>query len=323
MSSRLIVFSGLSGSGKTTIAGELAQRLGAAYLRIDTIERGLEELLSIRVQGEGYRLAYRIAADNLRRSLDVVADCVNPWELTRGEWEAVATKYGARCVNVEVRCSDEAEHRRRVETRVPDIAGLRLPTWEEVRRRDYQAWTRARILVETSGRSVDDCVDALLAELEAPRSRRTAEEGAKVGTGAPGGETDLCALIESMEPELCDTDYMFVTVSGEGIDYAALRPWAIVREREGTTLILERGLAVSSGLTLSPTFKRITLNVHSSLQAVGLTAAVAGALARAGISANVVAAYYHDHVFVPAVRSEEALGILESLSAEGISSSIS
>lgn len=75
----LISFSGLPGSGKTTIATELARRLGAAYIRIDTIERGLEELCSVKVRGEGYALARRIAADNLRLGLDVVADSVNPW----------------------------------------------------------------------------------------------------------------------------------------------------------------------------------------------------------------------------------------------------
>jgi uncharacterized protein len=130
-------------------------------------------------------------------------------------------------------------------------------------------------------------------------------------TGA--GETDLRRLIESMEPELDEAEYVFATAGDRPEALASLDPWAVVKEREGTTLVLERPRAAAAGLPGAPSFRRITLNVHSSLEAVGLTAAVSAALARAGISANVIAAFYHDHVFVPASRAEEALEILRDL----------
>ena len=306
----MLSFSGLPGSGKTTIATELARRLGAAYLRIDTIERGLEELCSVKVRGEGYALARRIAADNLRLGLDVVADCVNPWELTRREWEAVARDCGAECLDIETVCSDVDEHRRRVESRVADIPGLRLPTWEEALEREYQAWEGERILVETSGRAAVDCVDELLAAVE----RRRAPKGSASGPqGAlAGGETDLERLLWSMEPALSAEEYVFDLVVEA--DPRAAGAWATVREDEGLTLILEKRRAERLGLRSEPSFKRITLRVHSSLEAVGLTAAVSSALAREGVSANVVAAYCHDHVFVPSLRADEAVEILKRLS---------
>src|SRR5262249_59300009 len=87
----LYIFSGLPGSGKSTLAQLLAVRVGAAYVRIDTIEQALRDVCSIDVQGEGYRLAYRVTADNLRLGLSVVADSCNTLELTRRHWEHLAT----------------------------------------------------------------------------------------------------------------------------------------------------------------------------------------------------------------------------------------
>lgn len=160
----LYIFSGLPGSGKTTLARLVAQRLHGAYLRIDTIEQGLRDLCSVDVQGEGYRLAYRIAADNLRLGVSVIADSCNPIELTRHEWEQVALETQARHLNIEVICSDTHEHRRRVETRMGTVPGMKLPTWAEVENREYHDWTVDRIVVDTS-RSVADCMDELLSAL--------------------------------------------------------------------------------------------------------------------------------------------------------------
>lgn len=92
---RLYIFSGLPGTGKTTLAQGLARQIGACHLRIDTIEQGLRDLCGCRVEGEGYRLAHRIAQDNLRLGLGVIADAVNPWPLTRQEWQQVAIAVGA------------------------------------------------------------------------------------------------------------------------------------------------------------------------------------------------------------------------------------
>ena len=159
----LYIFSGLPGSGKTSLARRLAQHLSCAYLRIDTIEQGLRDLLSAHVEAEGYHLAHRIASDNLRVGSSVVADSCNPLELTRREWEQVAREAGVRHVNIEVACSDTREHRRRLGARTSDIPGLKLPRWDEVRSRTYEPWTVERIVIDTAGRPIEDSLIELLA----------------------------------------------------------------------------------------------------------------------------------------------------------------
>lgn len=143
----------------------LAQRVSAAYLRIDTIEQALRDLCSFEVEGEGYRLSYRIASDNLSLGISVVADCCNPIELTRRGWEQVALQAQADYVNIEVTCSDARAHRERVETRISTVSGLRLPTWSEVKNREYHEWTVERIVIDTADRSEIECVDDLLSAL--------------------------------------------------------------------------------------------------------------------------------------------------------------
>ncbi len=161
----LFVFSGLPASGKTTLARRVAQHRRAVHLRIDTIEQALRDLCHVQVEGEGYRCAYRIAADNLALGLDVVADSCNPVTLTRHEWNQVAESCGAQSVNIEVICSDAAEHRLRVESRISDIPDLRLPTWDEVRQREYHDWVSDRIVIDTAGASVGSCAQSLIASI--------------------------------------------------------------------------------------------------------------------------------------------------------------
>jgi predicted kinase len=163
----LIAFAGLPGAGKSTIARAVARRLGAAYLRIDSVEQALRSggTLPAGVVVEGYAVAYAVAADQLAVGLSVVADAVNPIALTRDAWRDVAGRAGARLIDVEVICSDAAEHRRRVETRRTDVPGLALPTWEAVLTREYQAWDRPRLVLDTAARDAGACVRELLERL--------------------------------------------------------------------------------------------------------------------------------------------------------------
>ena len=125
------------------------------------------------------------------------------------------------------------------------------------------------------------------------------------------GITDLDTLLQSMQPQLLETEWVFCSVKGRLGDYLALNPIATFMEPEGLTLVLEKLEATKAGLVFEQTFCQITLSVHSSLEAVGLTAAVAAKLTAKGISANVIAAYYHDHIFVPSAKASAALVALQ------------
>ena len=124
------------------------------------------------------------------------------------------------------------------------------------------------------------------------------------------GITDLEEFLCSMQPKLKDKEFVFCTVEGELKDYVELKPLASFIEAEGLTLVLERDVAERFGLAFEGLYRQIILTVHSSLEAVGLTAAVSTKLASKGISANVIAAYYHDHIFVPASKANAALSAL-------------
>lgn len=129
------------------------------------------------------------------------------------------------------------------------------------------------------------------------------------------GIIELDELLKSMTPEIQVGEYVFCSVDGNCTDYAHLDPLAFFMESEGLTLILPVKSADKAQLAYESKFKQITLTVHSSLDAVGLTAAVATKLSSYGISANVVAAYYHDHIFVQSEKADEALLALKEFGA--------
>jgi predicted kinase len=162
----LYIFSGLPASGKSTLAQELARKIKATFIRIDTVEQGLRDICKYNVQGgEGYELSYLVAKDNLRVGNNVIADSVNPWELTRRGWNDTAKSVGANFVNIEVICSDQTEHKKRVETRNVGIENLKMPTWEEVLNRDYHGWSEHRILVDTAQKKIGESLDDLVRNL--------------------------------------------------------------------------------------------------------------------------------------------------------------
>lgn len=164
----LIVFSGLPGSGKTTLARRLSALMGAVYIRIDSIEQAILPTSGpTRELGDvGYRVGYAVARDNLQAGLSVVADSVNPVEESRDAWRSAAAEYGSRAVEIEVICSDLNEHRQRVENRSSDIAGHVLPTWEAVTTREYHAWNHDRVVVDTAGHTVEQSLSDLIARVE-------------------------------------------------------------------------------------------------------------------------------------------------------------
>jgi len=161
----LIAFSGLPGAGKSSIARALAVEIGATWLRIDTIEQALRAS-GVAVTIEGYVVAYRLAVDNLRLGRSVVADSVNPIDITRDAWRGVALEAGVKLVEVEIVCSDPVEHRRRVETRRVDVAGLALPTWQAVTTREFHPWIGPRVVIDTAARSIAESVSSLLEALQ-------------------------------------------------------------------------------------------------------------------------------------------------------------
>jgi predicted kinase len=160
----LIIFGGLPGAGKTTLALRLADETGAVYLRIDTIERAMAGTEAAFSLGErGYLVAYAVAEDNLRLGRTVIADSVNPLEITRTAWRNVAARAGVNAVEIEVVCSDPAEHRLRVETR-----GALIPvTWQEVVDRDFERWSGDHILIDTAGQEIEASFTALRRALPA------------------------------------------------------------------------------------------------------------------------------------------------------------
>ncbi len=161
----LLIFGGLTAVGKTAIATGLACDIEAVHLRIDSIEQALRNS-NITIAGpEGYVAACAIAEDNLRLSRTVIADSVNPVESARAAWRNVPQRAGKRCIEIEIDCSDQAEHQRRGETRIADITGHRLPTWQEICAREYEPW-EASIVIDTEGQHIEASVSAIREKLE-------------------------------------------------------------------------------------------------------------------------------------------------------------
>ncbi|WP_233590002.1 AAA family ATPase [Acidovorax sp. FJL06] len=173
----LVVLGGLPGVGKSTVARALLAQWQAVYLRIDTIEQALRDS-GAEVGTAGYRVAYALARIQLAQGLPVLVDCVNPLPVTRETWHSVARGEQVPWLDVEVVCSDAAEHRRRVETRRSDIPGLMPPSWQAVLQHDYQPWPAsqaARWVVDTARMAPEQIAAEVLAALRQRPSEQSSE----------------------------------------------------------------------------------------------------------------------------------------------------
>ncbi len=163
----LVVFGGLPGTGKTTLARIVAARYAAVYLRIDTIEQAIRSsgVLRKHIGPAGYLTAYRVAADNLNVGRSVVSDSVNPLKVTRDSWAEIARLAGVPLIEIEVVCSNFEEHRARVEGRHSDIEGLLMPSWRDVIEIGYEPWSAPHIVLDTASKTIAESQDGLMQEL--------------------------------------------------------------------------------------------------------------------------------------------------------------
>ena len=168
MAGLLVVFGGLPGTGKSTISRLLAERLGATWLRVDTIEQAMRDggVPGGSIGPAGYTVARGLAADFLALGQSVVADCVNPVPESRAGWRDMAARVGVRLVEVEIICSDPAEHRRRVEGRLADIPGLVPPDWSAVLGRHYATWDRPHLVIDSAQANPEAAVAAVMRSIK-------------------------------------------------------------------------------------------------------------------------------------------------------------
>lgn len=127
------------------------------------------------------------------------------------------------------------------------------------------------------------------------------------------GETNLQRLLANMQSELIEGEYVFCSIPLQAYDRLRIQPIGRFREAKGITIVVERKFADDEDLDYTFISRMITLNVHSSLEAVGLITAITSKLTAAGISANTISAYYHDHLFVPTDRADVAMKLLDEL----------
>ncbi|MFC1735859.1 ACT domain-containing protein [Candidatus Hydrogenedentota bacterium] len=127
------------------------------------------------------------------------------------------------------------------------------------------------------------------------------------------GEQNLRALLASMQPRLEEGEFVFCTMSAERAGRLSIHPVGLFRESEGITVILDKHEADNEGLKYYLVSRMITLDVHSSLEAVGFLAVIMRKLAEEGISVNPVSGYFHDHLFVPKDKARNTMRVLEDI----------
>lgn len=139
--SRLIIFAGLPGTGKTTLAKKLAVELNYFYLRVDCIEAPFASINATAGQrGEGYEALINLAYENLSLGHHVIIDTVNPLHISREMFNQLAERTKAETIQFELKIKDAFIHRSRIENRKSDIVGLKAPSWNDIITREYEKW---------------------------------------------------------------------------------------------------------------------------------------------------------------------------------------
>ncbi len=169
---QLVVFCGLPGVGKTALSRRVADALDATFLRIDTIEAAVASTLAVLIDNPvGYAVASRVAADQLHAGRPVIADAVNSVVAARQGWVSLARDCAVPLRFVQVVCSDETEHRRRVETRTGEMPGHQVPPWQRVQDRPWEPLTEPHLIIDNVG-DLSAHVSAVLDWLTQPTAER-------------------------------------------------------------------------------------------------------------------------------------------------------
>ncbi|MEM1146510.1 MAG: ATP-binding protein [Pseudomonadota bacterium] len=167
---RLIVMSGLPGAGKSTIADALARQLHLPVLSVDPAEAAMwrSGLQKAETGIAAYNVIEALAAENLKLGISVIIDAVNPVEAARDMWRQLADRNGVPLFFIEVRCSDQAIHKARIEARTRNIPGMSEVTWAQVQDRAsaFEPWTGDRLLLDTARTGPDELLAKALNYLD-------------------------------------------------------------------------------------------------------------------------------------------------------------
>ncbi len=167
----LIILGGLPGVGKSTIGKGLAKKIQAVYLRIDSIEQAIKDAAKfspnkkVEIFAEGYIVGCAVAKDNLEIGFTVITDSVNPVEASRSGYRKMAEEACKPYFEVEIICSNNVEHKKRVENRDASIPGLKLPTWQDILDREYEDWKTKNMTIDTAIYSEAEAIDMIISEL--------------------------------------------------------------------------------------------------------------------------------------------------------------
>lgn len=163
-----ITLAGLPGTGKTTMAKLLARKLSLVYLRLDCIEVPFYRYNATSgSKGEGYDAIVNLARENLNLGLGVIADTVNPLHLTRKLFRDLAKESNANLLQLELKTKNLLLHKKRIEQRKADIVGHNLPTWNQVRKAEYEEWDESVdglatvIFTDNGEKAFSECLDTI------------------------------------------------------------------------------------------------------------------------------------------------------------------